>query len=555
MDKVDTGSRPSYYHGELESNELINLITSEITIDDEALTKKYHKLINQCINHKLFTKHKLKATSKILYCDSSEENEIPRNSIDWWNISFFVVLGSLIVISLICTIFDLSFRKGKSRLITAFSMVRNVEKLFTRRGSEDLQFLDSQRFLLNIAVISAHIYLKIAMGPVKNPIFFENEDFWMLENGTIFISTFFVMSSFLLTVNFLKDMKSSDVNIGNFGLTLFNRYFRLTVPYIFMILLHGLDVYPDVLGPSFKYFMEKEKWGCRNYWYSKILYMDNYNFRHNFCLVQGWYLAADMQIFVLCLLLLMLLLKKPKQTVAILGSSVVLSIIVRGLTIYFNHLEPNAIPTLHDLKTLFFEFPTGLILYLHSETNFGSGVIGMIAGFIYHNLKNKKFNLGGKTWFKVLFWLNFPIGVIYYFSCYFFLDRPKPSLMVAIFGGFSTNIWAFVCSVFMLGMAFNVNNVFRKLFVNPIFSLLGQLSYSVYLTHMYVVIIAFALMGKELHANHYLMVILVMGLIVASYAAGIFLTLFVEIPSTVILKVIMGKLKGLGKKNVVKKKE
>lgn len=38
----------------------------------------------------------------------------------------------------------------------------------------------------------------------------------------------------------------------------------------------------------------------------------------------------------------------------------------------------------------------------------------------------------------------------------------------------------------------------------------------------------------------------------ASYAAAILLTIFVEIPSTVILKIIMGKLKG---QKVVKKEE
>lgn len=194
-----------------------------------------------------------------------------------------MVLVTILLVTAGCSLYDITSKdEVQSRLVIAFSIVRNVEKLFIRRGSDDLQFLDSQRFLLNLAVISAHIYLKMAMGPLKNPEFFENEDFWMAENGTIFISTFFVMSSFLLTVNFLKDMKSSDVGLGNFGLALFNRYFRLTVPYGFMILFHGLDIWPKLLGPNFRYFMEKEKWGCRNYWYSKILYMDNYNFRHNF---------------------------------------------------------------------------------------------------------------------------------------------------------------------------------------------------------------------------------------------------------------------------------
>lgn len=232
-----------------------------------------------------------------------------------------------------------------------------------------------------------------------------------------------------------------------------------------------------------------------------------------------------MQIFVLCLLLLMLLLKKPKYTYVILGSSIALSILIRGLIIHFNHLEPNVIPSLQwveqflqeilfnvkyfsDLKTLFFEFPTGTILYLHSETNLGSGIIGIITGLIYHNLKQKKshYNLGEAKWFKILFWLNFPIGVIYYFSCFLFLDQPKPSLMVTVFGGFSTTIWSWFCSVFMLGMAFNVNHKFTQVFANPIFSILGQLSYSVYLIHMYVIIMAVALSGKELYANHYLLV-------------------------------------------------
>lgn len=247
------------------------------------MRNKYHHLINQCINHNLYTKHKLKAKSKILYCDNALERDSKNSSVDWWNRSFFIAMGVILTATFWFTVYDVTAKhEVQSRMIIAFSVVRNIKKLLTNRGSEDLRFLDSQRFLLSLAVIAAHIFLKMTMGPIGNPIYFENGEFGMMKNGTIFISTFFVMSAFLLTVNFLQSMKASDVSLGNFGLALFNRYFRLTVPYIFMILLHGLDVYPKLLGPYFRYFVEKEKWGCRNYWYSKIMYTDNYNFRHNF---------------------------------------------------------------------------------------------------------------------------------------------------------------------------------------------------------------------------------------------------------------------------------
>lgn len=261
----------------------INLITSEIAVETKALSKKYDHLLNQCINYNLYTKFKLKAKSKILFCDSSAENNASKHSTDWWNTSFFAVLGVIVIISLLFTAYDVTSKHVvQSKIIVAFSIVRNVKKLLTQRGSEDLKFLDSLKFFLNMAVIISHIYLKMVMSPVGNPIYFESSHFWILENGTIFISTFFVISAFLLTINFLNDMKSSDVNLGNFALAMFNRYFRLTVPYIFVILLHGLEVYPNSLGPNFKYFFEKEKWACRNFWYSKIMFTDNYNFRHEF---------------------------------------------------------------------------------------------------------------------------------------------------------------------------------------------------------------------------------------------------------------------------------
>lgn len=155
------------------------------------------------------------------------------------------------------------------------------------------------------------------------------------------------------------------------------------------------------------------------------------------------------------------------------------------------------------MKTVFFEFPTGLILYLHTETNFGSGVVGVIAGFIYHSLRAKKYDLGSQKWFKFLFWLNFPLTLIFYFSCFLFMDQTKPSLAAAIFGAFSTTLWAFMCAIFILGMAFNVNHLFRELFANKLFLVLGQLSYSVYLTHMYVIILGFGMLEKEFYTNKY----------------------------------------------------
>lgn len=145
-------------------------------------------------------------------------------------------------------------------------------------------------------------------------------------------------------------------------------------------------------------------------------------------------------------------------------------------------------------------------LYSKPHTNYGTGLIGMIAGYIYDHLKRTSYNPKNSKQFITL-WVSSIFGMMYLMLLYYWsIDIPKPSILIAVFGGFLSISWPFVATIFYSGFALKLGGSFLSFLNHPVFTFLGRLSFAAYMVHMFFMRMAFAFLKKELYVNTFHMV-------------------------------------------------
>lgn len=97
-------------------------------------------------------------------------------------------------------------------------------------------------------------------------------------NGMTIVQTFFTISGFLLTVQFL-DMTNSfkkKVNFSYIFYAILYRFIRLSPVYAFMIFFDATWLIRMNEGPGWKRIAESERYFCRKNWWTNLLYLNNY---------------------------------------------------------------------------------------------------------------------------------------------------------------------------------------------------------------------------------------------------------------------------------------
>lgn len=229
----------------------------------------------------------------------------------------------------------------KSKILMAFSIRQNYRRLIlppTTRLAEELTHAQAIRFLTILIILIGHVEMATTINPA-NPEFieakFHNFFSHFILSASIYVQTFFILSGHLLSVQFIDELKNKrKYSFTYFWIAVIGRYVRLTPVYAFLLLFDATLLYKLNMGPFWKPIAEHEKYICRKNWWLNLLYMNNYFEVKNGCMLHTWYLAADTQLFVVGMLVMMLIWKYPKCTYWILGSILTVTIMIPGIVTY-----------------------------------------------------------------------------------------------------------------------------------------------------------------------------------------------------------------------------
>lgn len=393
-------------------------------------------------------------------------------------------------------------------------------------------------------VVLGHIYMTFSFfnaTPSYGLKLMKRWDFGFVLNGLPSVDSFFTLSGFLVAYLLLKQL-SNGMNFQKWIAYYVHRYFRLTIPYAMVILLEGFMYRVWVTGP-FISNIEQPHSNCKDYWWANILYVNNFvpKIAGEVCIGQSWYLANDMQFFVVAPIFIILLFKNSLAGLIANISTIVASMVTAAALTYYYKLGPSTVADIDVTKDFY-------TVYNKPYVRITPYIIGILGGWIYWKYGQKLKSIVSRLslWKQVLIgspiWLvTAAIQYAIVFGLYddlqlAVIEHKNPDMvdsisyqMLARIGwGISLTIQILVCQCGLGG------------FINSLLSwkgwiVLSRLTYSVYLLHLGLLnMMSYQTRHAFFVQPDYQMAVMYLGILLMSYLAATVLYVTVEQPVALI---------------------
>eukprot|EP01128_Nolandella_sp_AFSM9_P003640 TRINITY_DN1588_c0_g2_i1.p1 TRINITY_DN1588_c0_g2~~TRINITY_DN1588_c0_g2_i1.p1 ORF type:complete len:789 (-),score=153.08 TRINITY_DN1588_c0_g2_i1:36-2210(-) len=189
-----------------------------------------------------------------------------------------------------------------SPLLTAFDFSSAISAL-TRQPPLALRALDGIRALSFMYVVLGH---SVALVTYTNPTYLSYAHsaysivFVFIATGFRSVDTFFFLSALLVAYLVTKRLAVSGEGLGVRGVLLLvvGRLVRLTPIYMFWLLTWWFT-FPMISGGPLASLLSVSE-SCNDFWWTNLLYINNFypSFEKE-CMGWSWYLANDMQMYIL----------------------------------------------------------------------------------------------------------------------------------------------------------------------------------------------------------------------------------------------------------------
>ncbi|XP_044267470.1 nose resistant to fluoxetine protein 6-like [Tribolium madens] len=423
-------------------------------------------------------------------CVSGDKQYTSTN--DFYVFLFFGVILTMVVSS---TIYDLYLRNCKFQpdIFVSFSLYTNTKRLLSTQCENDgLTCLYGIRVLSMAWVIVGHIALTQIFSSNINTLYIITE--WKTSYASTFITaapyavdTFFSISGLLVVYIHLKYSERLKINLLVFYL---HRVIRL-VPALLATLLIYTNLYKYVSeGPLWPLIVKKLQVPCEYTWWATLFFFSNYLNFNNKCMQHSWYLSVDTQLYVVVAPIILYYIKKnPSKT--LLGITVVclLSILYTFLiVVYYN---------IGFISYWEMDENDSRITYFNPLSRMPPWLVGTVLGYLLY--QKKKFQIPPKTNF--LLWttsLLLMLQLILYHQV--FLNSPHNVFRSAFFNSCSRLLWSLSVCFIVFSCSTGHGGIINNFLSHPVFIVLGKLTYSMYLTHVLVIMVV---TGNQKYARYF----------------------------------------------------
>ncbi|XP_071955724.1 nose resistant to fluoxetine protein 6-like [Antedon mediterranea] len=438
-----------------------------------------------------------------------------------------------------------------SQLLLCFSLLVNGRHILkTKQGEQSLGALNGIRVISLWWVILGHSY--------ANPIYVVTNiltpfdaitrfTFQAIVNATFSVDSFFFLSGLLVTYLTLKYLQKNDGKL-NWLMFYVHRYLRLTPIYMLVIFMFTTLTPYFGTGAFYTFAFDPEPVGvesqvslCQKYWWTNLLYINNLyptSLQTN-CLGWGWYLANDMQFYIISPFVVYLLyhyfyagvVMWMSLLIACFGSLI-------GVSIKYN-VTTKFIPD--DLQQKNF---TADELYARPWARISPFLVGMAIGYILYKYKDRvRMNL-----FSVIMgWiLASAIGVSVVYGLYGnYHDKPLGEAESVLYITLSRFAWAvalgWVAFACVTGYGGPVNSLLSWSFWIP----LSRMNYGAYLLHPIIMMVFYYTQPDFIYYTGSLMVYFYVANVVLAYAAAFVLSITVEAPFMGLEKLLLKREKSV----------
>ena len=441
--------------------------------------------------------------------------------------------------------------------ITAFSVFKTVPTILsTKQPPSAITCINGLRVLSMFWVILCHsqMWFMISTG-ADNMLMIGNVlsrfSFQAVGNAFFSVDSFFFLSGLLVAYLTLRQMARKN---GRFPFIAYyvHRYLRLTPAYAFVLFFIWLVSMHITDGP---YYTQDTGVGsnqyeyCEKYWWTNLLYINNvYPWKlGEECIGWSWYLANDMQFYIISPLIIIPLYFFFPLGLLLAGGFLMLSFIITGaLTGVFDFQANTFAPFAYQYATNVTVSSQDL-LYIKPWHRISPYLVGLILGYLlYRKFRFPFHRLINLIFYSIVWILAAVILMTTLYGLYPTWHGHTPSLAEnVLYNMFSRFSWGVGLALLVFachnGYGWVINSFLSMKFWIP----LSRLSYNAYLVHPFVLTVFYGSLRKVIHYEDINMAFQVIANIVVSYGVAAIVAVFVEFPLGNIEQAIF-KIVGLG---------
>ncbi|KAH8347526.1 hypothetical protein KR059_012050, partial [Drosophila kikkawai] len=406
----------------------------------------------------------------------------------WDGLTIFtvVVLSAMAILVALSTIYDYVVG-SQAALVKAFSARANSRALFriVERNSNPkvIDCLHGIRCLSIIWVVFSHVYLYFMLMPNINLVqvisWAETPIANVVLHGVFSVDSFFFLGGLLVSLIALGLMVHTKGKL-NVPLMYLHRLIRI-LPVLAVAILVYMKLMPLVSGGPLFYNGYHGKEACEKGWYWTLLFIQNYA-TTDICLDHSWYLAVDMQLYLISPFLLLALWKWGWKAVTGIGVLIVLlsgCLLATMMVNHFSFLIKNT--SGNDLASH--------KLYQATHRHAAPWLIGFLFGYFLHVNRGKKFRLNALAvimgWLLSLSMLAASLFALYPASRW---NAPALSTVEeSLYYTLSRLAWPLALCWIVFACMQGYGGLANSFLSSPLWQPLSRLSYSVYIWHMFVV--------------------------------------------------------------------
>ena len=508
-----------------------------------------------------------------------------------WDISmivFIAVVGFIVTVSTITdvliTVFEIEYVKFSSlNIIQGFSLYHNTIKLFNTDSNpndpNNLSCLNGLRAISISWVVLGHTLLEMSdLGTVtNNGILTKNFALFAKDggpvdsvaitpvwNGMSSVDTFFMMGATLLAFHTLREMeKMKGKPIGKwimFWITFYvHRYIRLTSVYAVVIGLHATLLKYLADGPS-SFLLTKQVDKCASGWFYNILYINNFakeidGDTKRICMGWTWYMANDMQFFVITPFMLVVLFVWYPAGLALCSSLLVAATATPFALTWWS--DPDDEQFYHGETYSFYQKPW---------IRFQPYIIGIMFGFMLHKIRHIKV-LKISTLANIFIWLISAIiamATVYGVANANLVKDPSVQLPTnpnfpsraerSFYNGFSKIGWCLPLGWVILSCVKGRGGVINSFLSWGLWMPIAKLSYCIYLVQYTVIFYFNSQMQNSVVYTNLLFVYTAIGNFAFCCGVAFVLVVLFEAPLAHLEKLLFGVL-GIGRMPTLRKEK
>ncbi|BET00700.1 transferase activity, transferring acyl groups other than amino-acyl groups [Nesidiocoris tenuis] len=424
----------------------------------------------------------------------------------------------------------------------AFSLYSNGKKLISLdQGSDSITILNGLKFISIGWVVLGHRYRYLINEPITNLIDIAAQikrlDKMIILSAPLAVDTFFMISGLLNSFIFMKvRAKKRKFTIVDIIISYIHRFVRLTPAYAMAIAITATLLYRLGNGPEWDRIIRPVQNDCKDGWWWNILYVNNYGI-DNYCMLQSWYLSADMQMFWASPFVVYPLWRWPIVGYVELILLLIASIIAPFYTAWYYEIAA-PIPTTTDEARKNLEMAK---LYLPAYTKFTSYVIGIYLGYVIYKIRNRQWQFNMNRTVNMALWATsagFMLLAVFGGHPMFQLDYVYNKWLSSTYIGSYRLFWGLGLAWIILACDNGWGGPVNRFLSWNIFGPLGRLTYCIYLVHVGVMLVGVGSTRNSIYYSDFFQAHSFLGDMVLCVAVAAAFSLLMESPLMILEKLV-----------------